>query len=97
VTDNAPYLNFKINKIPTSDSTKKEMQQWLQKQNTAFADDMLKPALHRLIKQYKPQQVQYSVDKKLESNGHVTLCLPPYHPDLNLIKNIWAKVKCQVA
>jgi hypothetical protein len=65
VIDNAPYHNVNINKIPTSNSAKKEMQQWSQKQNIPFADDMLKPALHRLIKQCKPQQVQCSVQESL--------------------------------
>jgi hypothetical protein len=73
------------------------MHKWLQKQNIPFADDMLKPTLYWLIKQHKHQQVQYSVDNILESHGHTTLCLPHYHLDLNLIKNIWGKVKGQVA
>jgi hypothetical protein len=29
VIDNAPYHNIKINKIPASNSTKKEMRQWI--------------------------------------------------------------------
>jgi transposase len=97
VINNVPYHNVKINKIPVFNSTKNEMHQWLQKQNIPLADDMLKPTLHRLFKQYKHQQVQYSVDKTLESHGHTILHLPPYHSDLNPVKNIWANVKGQVA
>jgi hypothetical protein len=93
VIDNAPYHNIKINKIPASNSTKKEMQQWIQKQNIPFADDMLKPTLCRLIKQYKPQEVQYSVDEILESHGHTKLRLPPYHHDLSSIEKNVAKSK----
>jgi hypothetical protein len=93
VIDNATYHDVKVTKIPASSFTKKEMQQWLQKQNMPFADDMLKPTLHRLSKQYRPHKVQCSVDKLVESHGHPALRLPHYHPDLNPTDNIWAKVK----
>lgn len=32
----------------------------------------------------------------LEDHGHNVLKLPPYHPELNLIELIWAKLKTQV-
>jgi hypothetical protein len=77
MTDNAPHHNLKINKIPTSNSTKKEMQQWLLKQNIPFADDMLKPTLCRLIKQYKPQEVRYSADEILDTQHSICHTITP--------------------
>jgi transposase len=33
----------------------------------------------------------------LEEAGQSVLCLPPYHPDLNLTDNIWTLIKHYVA
>ena len=56
-----------------------------------------KPELYQLIKQHKPDHIEYALDKKLEEHGHVVLRLPPYHPELNPIEKIWAQVKGKVA
>jgi hypothetical protein len=45
-----------------------------------------------LIIQFKPRNVRYSVDEILETACHTPLWLLPYHPDLNPIERIWAKV-----
>jgi transposase len=62
-----------------------------------FADGMLKPTLHRLIKQHKLHKAQCAVDKIWESHGRTPLRLPPYHPDLNPIENIWATITGHIA
>ena len=33
----------------------------------------------------------------MEENGHAIVRLPPYHPELNLVELVWAKVKNEVA
>lgn len=54
VIDNAPYHNIQINKIPTSATTKAEMQTWLRQRNIPFSMEMLKPQLYALINNFKP-------------------------------------------
>ena len=39
----------------------------------------------------------YRFNKVLEDHGHNVLRLPPYHPELNPIENIWATAKNWVA
>lgn len=40
--------------------------------------------------------VQYALDELMGRHGHSVLRLPPYHPELNPIENIWATVKSWV-
>ena len=58
---------------------------------------MARPWLYKLVKANKPLKIKYSMDQILEEAGHTPLRLPPYHPDLNLIENIWGIVKGWVA
>ncbi|XP_054259724.1 uncharacterized protein LOC128984429 [Macrosteles quadrilineatus] len=97
VVDNAPYHNTVIEKVPNSGSTKQEMRNWLDKMNIAYTNDMLKPTLYALICRNKPAYKKYEIDEILSKHNHTCLRLPPYHPDLNPIENIWAIVKGWVA
>ena len=97
VTDNAPYHNKQIDKAPTSNSTKSEMTAWLTAKNIDFSANMYKPQLYEIIKKNKASNVIYKFDCLLREHGHVALRLPPYHPDLNPIENIWAQVKNNIA
>ena len=40
---------------------------------------------------------QYRIDKLAIEAGHKVLRLPPYHPELNPIENVWSQVKGYVA
>ena len=50
VIDNSPYHDVQLNKIPTSSSNKKIMQDWLISNNVPFNEKMLKVELYSLIK-----------------------------------------------
>ena len=54
---------------------------------------MLKPDLYELIRRNKLIHRMYKIDGILAEQGHSVLRLPVYHPELNLIKFIWATVK----
>lgn len=50
-----------------------------------------------LVKQNRPALQKFKIDELLKNAGHSVLRLPPYHPDLNPIENIWGIVKHAVA
>lgn len=97
VIDNASYHNVQCELAPTSSTRKQEMMDWLQRKGIPFRTEMLKAELYELIKLHKSSYKRYKVDELLSSYGHSVLRLPPYHPDLNAIENIWAQLKDYVA
>ena len=58
---------------------------------------MTKAKLYHLIKMHKPQYGIFAIDSLLADHGHTVLRLPPYHPDLNPIEQIWGIVKTRIA
>lgn len=96
VIDNAPYHNVLVEKIPNSATRKADIQQWLADKQIAFDKALLKVELLELVKLNRPD-VKYVIDEIFEKAGHNVLRLPPYHPVLNPIENIWGIVKGRVA
>ena len=98
VLDNAPYHNIRTEDSisPTSNSRKKDMQDWLKSRNIPFEEAMLKPKLYEIIKENKPVPV-YKADRMIKDAGHDTLRLPPYHCNLNPIELIWGDLKGTIA
>ena len=97
IMDNASYHSVKAEKIPTSNTNKPEMQEWLRKNNVEFSAKLKKKELYTLIKQVKPRFQKYRIDEIAKKWGHEILRLPPYHCDLNPEELIWAQVKSYVA
>ncbi|XP_050351341.1 uncharacterized protein LOC126774055 isoform X2 [Nymphalis io] len=95
VVDNAPYHNSIQNHAPSPYSRKEEMIDWLKFRNIEHSPNMLKPQLYELILQNTERL--YKVDEILQQHGHTVLRLPPYHPELNPMENIWALVKTYIA
>lgn len=95
ILDNAPYHNVQVNKQPTSSSLKKDIIEWLVKNNVSFRDNMRKYELLEIVKSQNHQKI-FFIDSILEQNGHTVLRLPPYHCDLNAIELIWAQLKQQI-
>lgn len=94
VIDNAPYHNKQAQKCPNSTTRKDEMKSWLRLRNIPFPDNSLKPELYNIIKIHKPRYKKiFQIDEIINSMGHDVLRLPPYHPDLNPIENVWAAMK----
>jgi len=67
VSDNAPYHNVVLEKVPTSGSTKQEMKDWLLKKNIPFREDMLKATLYEIVKLNKPISKTYEIDEILKN------------------------------
>ncbi|XP_054283269.1 uncharacterized protein LOC129000331 [Macrosteles quadrilineatus] len=92
VIDNASYQNVEVEKCPTSNSKKADMHTWLMKKGVPFSNNMLKVELLQLIDIHKSGHKRYVIDEMLGEHGHTALKLPPYHPELNSIELIRAKV-----
>jgi len=83
VVDNASYHNVQLNRHPTSNARKGEMQFWLDERGIRYSSDMTKAELYDLIKMHKPQYETFAIDRLLADHGHTVLRPPPFHPDLN--------------
>lgn len=83
VMDNASYHSVRAEKLPTSNSRKAEMQDWLRHKNVAFSSSLKKADLYDLIKLHKPHSTKYKIDELAKKYGHDILRLPPYHCDFN--------------
>lgn len=58
---------------------------------------MLQVDLHTIIRIHEPAFKIFEIDGILEEAGHSVLRLPPYHPELNPMKMVWASLKSYVA
>nr|XP_012143884.1 PREDICTED: uncharacterized protein LOC105662865 [Megachile rotundata] len=83
----------KLNKTPTKNATKKQMIEWLLKNNVTHAESMRKFELYDLISKNKPDNKQFKADELLKLHGHNVLRLPPYMCELNPIELVWAQIK----
>ncbi|KAJ4445927.1 hypothetical protein ANN_12613 [Periplaneta americana] len=97
VLDNASYHNVQDNRPSTANSRKDSIKRWLDSHGIRYADDATKIELIELVKLHKPRYKTFSIDSILARHGHVTIRLPPYHPELNAIEKIWGIVKNWVA
>jgi transposase len=96
VLDNAPYHNVQHDRCPSSSAKKDIMKAWLDTGGVVYEQSDTKIELYAKIKRRK-EPVIYEVDRLLAEHGHSTLRLPPYHPELNPIENIWGVMKNWVA
>jgi transposase len=96
VMDNASYHSVQVNKPPNQSSLKKEIVEWLYKNEINFEKTATKPQLLQLVKANKSKKT-YELDELAASMGHKIVRLPPYHCQYNPIELIWAQVKGKVA
>lgn len=96
VIDNAAYHNVLEEKVPNTSTRKAEIQLWLEEKGIAFDPAFLKVELLNLVRQHKAAYTKFKIDQIVEAAGHSVLRLPPYHPVLNPIENIWGAVKGRV-
>ena len=92
VMDNASYHSRRIEAVPTMNSRKGEMQDWLVAHGIEYPEKALKRELYHLIKLSNPEH-KYAVDEMAKLSGHEVVRLPPYHCELNPIELAWAQVK----
>jgi transposase len=97
VMDNAAYHNVRAERAPSSNSRKLVMQNWLQSHSIPYEETMKKVELYAIVKQNKPNFIKYIIDELFNSHGIEVLRLPPYHPNLNPIENIWGILKRNIA
>lgn len=97
IMDNAPYHSRKVEKLPSTSSKKKDMQNWLQSKQIPFQIEMSRPVLLDLIKQHRHNFNHYVVDEMATAKNKHVLRLPPYHCELNPIELVWAEIKNYVA
>ena len=90
--DNAAYHNMEVDRRPLKATKKDLIQEWLTRHGIQWSAGMLKDELLELCKTH-PQEPVYVLNQMLSQHGHLALCLPPYHADLNLIELIWANLK----
>ncbi|XP_050555597.1 uncharacterized protein LOC126911614 [Spodoptera frugiperda] len=66
-----------IIKVPTSESTKRDLCKWLDYFNVPYDAEMTKLTLHELIQKYTDlTEKMYAVDAVLKANGHTVLRIP---------------------
>lgn len=97
VMDNASYHNTRSSSIPTSNSRKSDMQKWLTEHGIPFNALSRNVELYDLIIRNKQRFISYRIDEIIKSKGFEILRLPPYHPELNAIENIWGILKNKIA
>ncbi|KAH0813913.1 hypothetical protein GEV33_008878 [Tenebrio molitor] len=69
LVDNAPYHNKQQERHPTSATRKDDMKKWLRERGIQFNDNVLKPELYGIIKNYKPRYISYKIDKLFIDRG----------------------------
>ncbi|KAK3873076.1 hypothetical protein Pcinc_021888 [Petrolisthes cinctipes] len=94
VIDNAPYHNKQTeeSRCPTTATIKPDLIKWLECRKIKFPLNATRPELLQLCKQNRPQ-TQYKIDDIIRSWGHEVVRLPPAHPELNAIKQVWGSMK----
>ena len=96
VLDNARYHNVSDAKTPGINSTKKQLRDWLSRNNHKWSGDMLKPELLEMCKKIAPAP-QYCLDQIAAEYDISILRTPQYHPELQPIESCWAVVKNYMA
>ena len=97
IMDNASYHSRVLNKLPTTNSRKKEIQEWLQNHEIAYDPTETTPELLARVALYKTREKICELDEIALEMGHEVIRLPAYHCQYNPIEMIWAKVKGEVA
>ena len=89
VIDNASYHSRRLEAVPTTNTRKGEMQDWLTAHNIKFPERALKSELLSLSN----PQPKYVIDELAKASVHEVVRLPPYHCELNPIELCWSQVK----
>ena len=96
VMDNAPYHSIMVeeSRCPTTTTRKSDLIEWLQLRNISFPQHATRPELLYICRQNRPEP-EYKVDNTIREWGHeiVSLSLPPAHPELNAIEQVWGHMK----
>lgn len=94
VLDNAPYHSqlTEESRCPTTATNKAELVKWLERRKIPFPPYATRPELLQLCKKNRPE-ARYTVDNIIREWGHDVVRLPPAHPELNAIEQVWGCMK----
>lgn len=97
VLDNAPYHSqlTEESRCPTTATRKAEVVKWLECRSLPFPPHATRPELLLICKENRPEP-RYTVDEIIRSWGHEVIRLPPAHPELNAIEQVWGCMKKHV-
>ncbi|XP_076052663.1 uncharacterized protein LOC143032092 [Oratosquilla oratoria] len=97
VLDNAPYHSqlTEETRCPTTATRKAEIVKCLECRSLPFPPHATGPELLLICKENRPEP-RYTVDEIIRSWGHEVIRLPPAHPELNPIEQVWGCMKQHV-
>lgn len=92
--DNAPYHSqlTEGSRCPTTATRKDDLIRWLEQHNIPYPPYATRPELLLICKENRPPP-QFTVDSTIRVWGHEVVRLPPAHPELNAIEQIWGCMK----
>lgn len=97
VMDNASYHSRRNEAVPTTNSLKGTITEWLDSKGVQYGAGLTKKQLLEIVARVKPRFISYRVDTAAQKAGFIVVRLPPYHCEFNPIELIWAQVKNAVA
>lgn len=77
---------------PTHLSSKDEYVAWLTKHGIEHTVELTRPELYELVNRYKADHRDFEISHIARASGHEVLILPAYHPELQVLDNVWNKV-----
>ncbi|XP_066938309.1 uncharacterized protein [Macrobrachium rosenbergii] len=94
VIDNAPYHSqlTEGTHCPNTATKRDDLIRWLERHNIPYPPYAKRPELLSLCKENRPPP-QYTVDNTIREWGHEVVRLPPAHPELNAIEQVWGVMK----
>ncbi|XP_066955778.1 uncharacterized protein [Macrobrachium rosenbergii] len=97
VLDNALCHNqlSEDSRCPNSSTFEADIMKWLTCRQIPFPPNATRPELLQICKQNRPLPV-YNIDNNIRSWGHEVVRLPPAHPELNAIEQVWGFMKKRV-
>jgi transposase len=94
--DGARYHKRRAEAVPSSNSRKQAMIDWLQKHEIECSPDDTRKTLYDLITKHKGK-VPFACVEIAKEFGHEILYTPPYHCELQPIETVWGIGKNRVA
>lgn len=97
VIDNAPYHRqlTEDSQCPTTATKKAALISWLERHNITFPHEATRHQLLLLCRQNRPEP-KFVIESIVRDWGHQVLWLPPGHPELNAIEQVWGCMKRHV-
>ena len=83
--------------IPKSTSKKADYVEFLQTRGITFNPKWTAPQLWQMVKGELEGDAPCLVDDVASKKGVKIIRLPPYHPELNPIEQVWAYIKAKVS